>query len=267
MPSFRKILIASSKGGVGKSTTAIGLSAAFARGGKNVLLVDLDYASRSLDMLLDAQDLTLKDFGDIVAGDPVKTVSVSPLKELPDLNLIPACNADRLRYLSESGDRTIEETVLAGVETIVQSGEYDILICDTGGGLDCACAVAGQFDIALVTSEQGKTSIRAAEYAAARLESSGAPVRRLVICSFDLKAISRENRAGIIEMIDSSSLPCAGVVPYDPRLQRMQDSGTVPPEKSLTSIAYGNIAKRILGDDVRLFEGINGLFSRRMKAL
>ncbi|MBQ5356123.1 MAG: ParA family protein, partial [Clostridia bacterium] len=41
MPGYERILVASSKGGVGKSTAALGLAAEFARLGKRTLLLDL----------------------------------------------------------------------------------------------------------------------------------------------------------------------------------------------------------------------------------
>ncbi|MBE6626578.1 MAG: septum site-determining protein MinD [Ruminococcaceae bacterium] len=267
MPTYNRLLIASSKGGVGKSTTALGLSVAFAKLGKRVLLVDLDVTSRSLDMLLGAEGDTISDFGDVIDGGNISSAAITPIDSLPLLKLISACNMDRLVSLADEQKQSHEELIRAGVERIVADGDYDILVCDTGGGLDFACAVADLFNMTVITSEQGKTSIRGAEYAASRLMAKGAKVMRLVICAFDLGAVKKENRAGIIEMIDSSSLVCVGVVPFDEKLQGLQDRGKLPAEKSTTAIAYKNIATRISGYDVKLFEGMGKLSKRRELAL
>ena len=63
------------------------------------------------------------------------------------------------------------------------------------------------------------------------------------------------------------TLACVGVVPLDPKLQGIQDRGMIPPEDSEVSVAYCNISRRIAGADVKLFDGIKGLFGRRLKAL
>ena len=267
MPTYNRLLIASSKGGVGKSTTALGVSAAYARMGKRVLLLDLDVTSRSLDMLLGAEGITTSDFGDVIDGGEVSTAAVAPIDALPTLKLISACNADRISSLAKELEKSEGEIIRAGVERIIADGDYDIIVCDTGGGLDFACAVADLFNMTLITSEQGKTSIRGAEYAASRLMSHGATTMRLVICAFDLRAVKKENRAGVIEMIDSSALVCVGVVPFDEKLQGLQDKGKISDEKSTTAIAYRNIATRLSGYDVKLFEGMGKLSKRRELAL
>ena len=105
-----------------------------------------------------------------------------------------------------------------------------------------------------------------AEYAASRLERAGAVQMRLVICGFDLSSVRREQRAGVIEMIDRCALPCAGVVPYDRKLQKSQDNGLLPDERSLSGAAYANIAGRIAGTEIPLFHGMGRLYRKRALA-
>ena len=266
MPSYKRLLIASSKGGVGKSTTALGLAVAYARDGKRVLLADLDPTSRSLDLLTGSEDDALFDFGDIIAGEDIESVALSPVKTLPSLFFVPAYHLDRMNEICENIGKTEDEALRDGIEKLIDGFEFDYFICDTGGGISIPCAIADLFDMVLITSEQSKTSIRAAEYAADEMQKKGAKAMRLVICSFDLEAVKKENRAGIIEMIDSSFLSCVGVVPFDRTLQKTQDKGIMPDEDSLSALAYRNISKRISGFDTRLFDGMGRLGKKRVKA-
>ncbi len=266
MPSYSRLLVASAKGGVGKSTTALGLAVAFAREGKRVMLIDLDVTSRSLDMLTGASDMTVRDISDTVCGSSPREAAVHPIEKYPEIAFIAACSGERVSVLANERDTSIEKLVREMVKQITADCEFDVLICDTGGGCDIPIAIADLCDFTIITSEQGLTSVRAAEYAAARLEKAGASQMRLVICGFDLTAVKREKRAGVVEMIDRSSLPCVGVVPYDRKLQRAQDEGVIPSEKSLSSMAYTNIAKRISGTEIPLFHGMGKLYRKRTLA-
>ncbi len=265
MPSYKKLLVASAKGGVGKSTTAIGLAAAFAEMGKKTLLADLDGVSRSLDLLSGAESDSVADIGDIVSGGDISPIV--PFEKLSELQLIAACTQSRAEHLSEDSGESFSELMRRAVERLISDADFDILICDTGAGIDTARAVCDLFDMVLVVSEQGKTSVRAADYAAAELASAGAKCMRLVICSFDIESVRRENRAGVIEIIDASELRCIGVVPFDKGLQKAQDSGRLPSAKSPSSIAYRNIAKRISGSEAPLFDGMKSYRKKLRRAL
>lgn len=272
MPSYDRLLVASSKGGVGKSTAALGLAAEFARLGKRVLLADLDSTSRSLDLLLGCEDRALFTFADLFTDTPPEKIPLIPDESLPTLSLLPAMTAADARRLARERETTPAQLVREGLERLLDTlldreGGFDILVCDTGGGLDEACAAADLFPFVLVVSEQSQTSIRAAEYAATRLERAGAGLLRLCVCSFNLGAVRREKRAGMIEMIDSSALQCVGVIPFDKTLQRAQDRGSLPDRRSLTAAACRNIARRIMGYGVPLFDGMPGLARKTRLAL
>lgn len=265
MPAYKRLLVASAKGGVGKSTTALGVAVAYARMGKKTLLVDLDFASRSLDILLGSGDGTVADFGDIIAGEDI--TYQAPCSDLPNLNFIAACRASHASFLCEEHGESLPCLTRNAVDRIIQNGDYDVLICDTGGGTEIAEEISDLFDMILITSEQSRTSIRAADYLAAKFLEKSTPCMRLVICSFDLESVKRENRAGVIEIIDASAVRCIGVVPFDKKLQKNQDRGLLPQPKSVSFLAYNNVAKRILGNDVPLFDGMGSYRRKRNRAL
>ena len=61
-------VITSGKGGVGKSTLAVGLGRALALRGRRVLLVDCDAGLRSLDRMTGVEENLVFDISDVVFG-------------------------------------------------------------------------------------------------------------------------------------------------------------------------------------------------------
>ena len=83
------ILIASGKGGVGKSTFAANLGAALAARGRSAVIVDADIGLRSQDTLLGLENTVVYDLIDVVNKDCTLEQALLETPTVPGLFLLP----------------------------------------------------------------------------------------------------------------------------------------------------------------------------------
>ena len=84
------IVVASGKGGTGKSTVCICLSVALVKQGKRVLLIDCDCGMRGLDIMLDMEQDIIFDASDAVCGNCTFGEAVYKSKNNENLYLMAA---------------------------------------------------------------------------------------------------------------------------------------------------------------------------------
>lgn len=128
------IAVINQKGGVGKTTTAINLSAQFAKEGKRTLAIDLDPQSNMTVVLSGGQfefETTIADVFESAKKHPLRTAIIPAQAggdNLPNLSLCPA-DIRLSRVIEQSLTKVHRERILLKqLETL--RDEYDVVVLD-----------------------------------------------------------------------------------------------------------------------------------------
>ncbi len=229
----------SGKGGTGKSTVSCGLSIAFAKMGKSVLLVDMDEGLRCLDLLLGVDHKVVFDLSDILGGSSISDGTYT----LPQNSLISVIPAPR-----QIGN--INAAALSQFAEKVKS-MYDIVIFDFPAGLDFSLYSAIGDDVQFLSICNGDpVSVRDAAAVCASLPHTKKDAR-LIINRFDAEYIKKKIYSNIDDIIDISGFRLLGIIPYCRELMLLSITHNLNKKTKAFKALY-RIAKRLLGEEVRL---------------
>lgn len=232
-----KIVVASGKGGVGKTSCCVALGKELVRRGHSVLLIDGDIGLRSLDVLLGVSDKVVYDWGDIIKKNCMKDAAVLPCEEV-DLLTCP------LQYEEIYTTDTVKEMVELFDE------DYDYIIMDAPAGIDTGFELASAAaDRAIIVSTADRVCVRSASRAGEKLEQNGIDDVRLIINRFKKKSVVSKKLLNIDKVIDETMIQLIGIVPEDEDIT----FGKVMEKKSQVSYdAFVRIAGRIKREQIPL---------------
>ncbi|MDR2525265.1 MAG: P-loop NTPase [Oscillospiraceae bacterium] len=233
-----RIVVASGKGGVGKSTLSACLAQEMARRGHSVLLIDCDIGLRSLDLILGVDEHVLFTWADVVLG---RCELHQAIMLRGDFHLLCA---------PLQPERALKDDML---QKLVKScTQYDVVIVDApagiGFGFRMACLAANR---AVVVTLADPICVRAVSAAVRQLRQHGVQDARLAVNRFDRKLALRGQLLMIDDIIDQTETQLIGVVPQESRLFAQTADG-MPLQEGIALQAVRRIAGRLDGENIPL---------------
>lgn len=230
----RLIVITSGKGGVGKSTVAVGLAAAIAGNGKSVLLVDADEGIRCLDLMLGVSGCLVFDLGDVLSGAVTLDKAVYPV-EGTGISLLAAPQQNGVIRAAALGEMLLQATQ-----------EYDHVILDCPAGLDEKYYSAlPAFAQLLVVCNADRVSVRDAAAAADLLHGYSLNAR-LLLNRFSPQKLRGRAEMNVDDIIDAVGVRLLGVIPEDAHVP-VAAARAVPLQAGRAAMALGRVAARLNG--------------------
>lgn len=233
------ILVASGKGGSGKSSFVTGVGRALAAQGKKVLAADCDIGLRSLDILFGVTESVVFDWGDLLLDRCTPEQAV--IKGDVDFLAAPRSFSDE--FTPEATAKLFKSF----------SEEYDYILLDSPAGIDRGFSLAASAaDRAILISTPDSVCVRSCSRTYDELRRMKIENVRLVINMFEVKPVCKKKLLNIDQCIDETGVQLLGVVPRDISVAYTSVTGKSPAYDSPATLAFSRIAKRITGKRIPL---------------
>lgn len=234
-------MIASGKGGVGKSTIAACLAVGLAMKGEHVAVIDTDIGLRNMDVVLGLENSIVYDICDVVEKECKLFSSLVRHPAYPNLSLLPAAQFRRAKDINR-------EDLCKIVKKLKTRFSHVIIDCPAGierGLLNCMNAA----DEVLLVTTPDDMAIRDAEQTANLLMKRHQPRPLLIVNQLAPKLIKAGEMYAADTVAGILDLKLFGAIPRDEAFYRAMLTHRLPMEtKGDAQKAIFRIINRMQGN-------------------
>jgi septum site-determining protein MinD len=240
----QSFVVASGKGGVGKTSIVAGVSSCLAKLGQTVICVDSDIGLRNLDLALGLQEQALFDFTDVLNRRTSLGEALTHHDGIQGLSMLAA----PIQTPSEPVDPAAFRALVSEL-----AKRADFVIVDSPAGLGNGFLLAAEAcESAIVVTTPSESAMRGAARCAEILHNRANI--KLIVNRVQPRLIKLGHAYTIDDIMDTVGLPLLGVVPEDEMVLAAQNHNIpiVLAAENGASVEYCNIADRLLGNSCPL---------------
>lgn len=203
----RVILVASGKGGVGKSVLTSNLGAVYAERGLKVAMIDMNVGLRNLDIYMGLENHVIFDVADVLSNVVGLRKALVRDRRFQSLYLL-ATTQKKDKFQADAS------AVAALYGTLRES--FDIILVDGPAGInDILMKAAVDVDVAVMVATPEYVSLRDADMVEQTLRGAGVKDRVYVVNKVN-KGFFSSGVLPTVEIITSTmKIPLLGIVQYD----------------------------------------------------
>lgn len=211
------ILIASGKGGVGKTVFASNAGAKLAQEGYKVVLIDMNMGLRNLDICLGLENKVVYDVADVLTGMCRIKQALIKDRRFPDLYLMSAPQNKQKAEITP-----LHMKVLCN--KLRRNFDYIIIDAPAGIGEDLELAGAGA-DSAVIVTVPEYAAVRDADMLDQVLLNMGIKKRAYIINKVMANLICTGLVPSISDIAETMRPPMAGIIQYDENIHIAANNG------------------------------------------